>query len=457
MFRSFRFVLFALGAFAMWTAFSGMPASAEPLGVNEVPATPTLTPTPQAGSVLIEDAAKLFNARRYDEAVKTLEKACAADSKLPPPQTIMADWFGRINQPTPMRQALELAVKNYPADPQAYIVFGNLALSDGRITDAAMEFAKAQDLLKTFKIADRKKILEPATIVGMAKIAEARQRWEEAQKQFEAYLVLNPKDTGATQELANALFQQQDAAGALKTLRKAAELDAKSVLTPEATLALFYERFGDHKNAIVWMNVALQKAPDDLRTLLAATRWALDTGQLDEAKKHAAKAMQIDPKSNEARMLRGVVALFLKDYKGAEEDFYVILAQLPSNFGAKNNLALALCEQKDELKGSRALDYATENAKLNPKSPEALSTLGWVYYRLGKLSEADQCLKGAVSGGNYSPDTVYYLAQVSYDLGRKEDAKALLDMVMRTERPFYMRQEVRDLLEKINKEPAKKP
>ena len=38
-------------------------------------------------------------------------------------------------------------------------------------------------------------------------------------------------------------FQQQEAAEALKMLRKAANLDEKNVLTPEATLALFYERY----------------------------------------------------------------------------------------------------------------------------------------------------------------------------------------------------------------------
>ena len=369
MFRSFRCVVFALGAMALWAVFSGQPASADIQTVNDVPAAPTLTPTPQAGNVIVEDAAKAFNARRYDEAVKLLEKARTADPKLPPPQTIMAEWFGRTNQPAPMRQALELAVRNYPDDPQAYIVFGNLALSDGRFTDAALEFAKAGELMKTFKVADRKKILEPATIVGLAKIAESRQKWDEAQKLFEAYLALTPKDVGAMQELANTMFQQQDAAGSLKMLRKAAEFDPKNVLTPEATLALFYERYPDHKNAKTWMGVALQKAPEDLRTRLAATRWDLDTGQVDEAKKDAAKAMQIDPKSNEARMLRGVVELFLKDFKSAEDDFYVILAQLPANFGAKNNLALALCEQKDDVKANRAWTMRRKTRSSTPRPP----------------------------------------------------------------------------------------
>ena len=179
----------------------------------------------------------------------------------------------------------------------------------------------------------------------------------------------------------------------------------------------------------------------------------METGQFDEAKKHAAKAMQIDPKSMDATMLRGVVLLFLKDYKAAEDEFAVVLAQLPSNFLAKNNLALALCEQKDDIKLSRAYGLCNGKRELNPKSADALSTLGWVFYRLGKLNEAEQCLKNAVAGGNVNPDTAYYLAQVSYDLGRKDDARAILEIIMKTDRPFSMRQEARDLLEKLNKEP----
>ena len=57
----------------------------------------------------------------------------------------------------------------------------------------------------------------------------------------------------------------------------------------------------------------------------------------------------------------------------------------PSNFAASNNLALALCEQSDNLKKNRALEYAQINAQRYPKMADAASTLGWVQYRLGHL------------------------------------------------------------------------
>ena len=54
---------------------------------------------------------------------------------------------------------------------------------------------------------------------------------------------------------------------------------------------------------------------------------------------------------------------------------------IPNDFGARNNLALALVEQDDPAKKQRALDYAEANYRDNKDNPDALSTLGWVYFR----------------------------------------------------------------------------
>ncbi|MGD0783717.1 MAG: ABC transporter permease subunit, partial [Candidatus Aminicenantales bacterium] len=161
------------------------------------------------------------------------------------------------------------------------------------------------------------------------------------------------------QRLGRALFQQGKAAEALKWLRKAKETDPANVLTPEAALARFYEQYGDHKNAVTWMEAALKKAPEDLPTRLVAAQWALETGQLDVADTHATKALrlaeeerkvaveatatQADARLLNAKILRGLVALFRKDFKAAEKFFEDAHLQSPGNFAAKNNLALALC------------------------------------------------------------------------------------------------------------------
>ena len=51
-----------------------------------------------------------------------------------------------------------------------------------------------------------------------------------------------------------------------------------------------------------------------------------------------------------AKVLRGVVALYKKDYTVAEANFGEAHLQDTTNFAASNNYALALCEQNDDVK-----------------------------------------------------------------------------------------------------------
>jgi tetratricopeptide (TPR) repeat protein len=270
------------------------------------------------------------------------------------------------------------------------------------------------------------------------------------------------------QHIAKALFQQKKAQEALEKLRDAKKADDEKVLTPEAQLAIFYLQFGDPDNAKKWMKDALTKAPKDTPTRLEAARLYLQTGQpgdIDEAKNQAAEALKLDRKSMQALMLRGIVALFQKDYAGAVTFFEEAAMQSPSNFDATNNLALALVELKDESKKRRAFEYASENVKKtqsktteqNPQNvAEALSTLGWVLFSTApdkNLDDADKLLRQAISANpsNPNPDTLYYAAKIALANRRPEEAKAILNRAMKITTPWTMKTEAKALLEQLNK------
>jgi Flp pilus assembly protein TadD len=377
--------------------------------------------------------------------------------------------------------SLEQAVMSDPKDPEAIVILGNIALQERRINDAELTFLKAEHLLKDFdKSPMRKGILELQTLSGLTNVDEAHERWKDAQAKLELLLQLSPRDAMVMQRLARALFQQGNAAESLKWLRKSKEVGGPDILTPEAALAKFYEQYGDHRNAVVWMHKALDKAPEDAATQLVAARWALEAGQLDDFETHAVKGLQLataelqrvpEERSAQvmarllnAKILRGLAALFRKDYATAEKYFEAARLQSPGNFAATNNLALTLCEQTDEHTGqpdqaklNRALELVNANYKIDPRNPEINSTLGWVLYRAGMLARAEDALRQAASSGNVSPDTAYYLAQVSYDHDRRnrELAKNLLEAALNT--PFFsMRAEAQTLLDKIKAEPPPK-
>ena len=246
--------------------------------------------------------------------------------------------------------------------------------------------------------------------------------------------------------------------------KKAYEADTERVLPPPFQMALLYAQADNNfKNAKTWMEYALKVYPKHLRGRLVAAQWywqtsqrelKTDPAQLDAAEKHASMAMQIDKDSIEAIVFRGIVALFKKDYPSAERYFEAAYSKKYDHFPAKNNLALALCEQVPSTKKRRALQLATENVRLHPQSVEAMSTYGWVLYQNNKLPEAERALLQAASKGGLSADTAFYVAQVMAERNReggKAKAIQLLESSITTKRPFSKREEAQKLLAELKK------
>ena len=398
----------------------------------------------------VKDAVTRFKNGDFEGALALLKTAVKKHPELPPAEVIMAQLYASANRGNEAVASLEAAIKEVPTDPEAYVILGDLDFRAGRVTGAKLLYAKANDLLAQFKgNSKRKTLLVQRASAGLASVAERQQDWAVAQKHIEAWLAEDAKSINALQRLGRALFEQDKAAEALKQFQAAKAVDGEKVLQPEAIMAGLYEAAGDRDNATKMMVAALKADPKGVRTRLAAAQWAFETEQYGQAKEQAELALKLDSESLQAKILAGVVALFLRDYKAAESHFESAHLQAPANFAASNNLALALAEQDVEAKKRKALEYGDVNARANQRSVEAFSTLGWVLYRLGRLDEAEQALRKAASSGKLSADTAYYIAKVSVDRGKNEQAKNLLDTALKSKRPFSKRQEAQALLDKL--------
>jgi len=287
-----RFGLIVLLSSISLVFLAATTAHAEPLSVESLPE--TTGPEPQQDPAIAE-AVELFKQRDFDGARQAFEKAAKENSDLPPAEIMMAQLFSQINQGAAVRRSLEQAVANSPKDPEAYVIMGEIAVGQGRITEAALLLNEAASLLEGFDRSEsRKKILQIRTQAGLAAVAQARDDWKEAEKHLGAWLKLDPENVTALQRMARAKFQNKQAAEALKLLRQAAEGN-EDVLTPEIQLARFYQEYGDKKNARIWIEQGLKAAPKDIPTRLVAAQWYLENGQIQEAAEQADAALRIDP------------------------------------------------------------------------------------------------------------------------------------------------------------------
>ncbi len=175
-------------------------------------------------------------------------------------------------------------------------------------------------------------------------------------------------------------------------------------------------------------------------------------------KAFADSALKIDPKSVDAQVLRGQIARMTGDLKTAESLLEQAHLQAPSNLNAANQLAIALADHNDAGKKQRAFELAQLNLRVstqgNQINPAALTTLAWVYYRMGKGADAEQLVTKILAGGVLNADIAYYAAKILQDRGRVDDAATLLEASLKNPAPFIQRQNASDLLKQLSAKKA---
>jgi tetratricopeptide (TPR) repeat protein len=429
-----------------------------------------------------------FNAffnNQPNTAMDQFDAARKSDGSLPPGRVEMAQLYAAVNRVDLARSELEQAATDDPDSPDVYLLLGHLGLREGRLCDAQLEFKAAEAAEKAKSVdpaSDDYKFFARKLYLGLTTIAEQRRNWTQAKAFAEIWLANTEPEKGkelttqeqkdqqalALQRLSQAEFFLDDVKGAEENLTKAAHLNKELpnpktqmgwFATQEASLKAAGDRENDDykrlmKDAKQYMEDAIASATGDeakARAEGAYSQWLLQENKIDEAEEHANRALQLDPKSDAYKRVVALLDLHRKNFSEAEKYFREMYAKSPSDFFATNNLALALVGLGGEEHLRMAEELATVNAKANPKSAEALSTLGWVYFNQNRINEADQILSQVLQGSKQgiSPDTAYYLAKVLARGGRLDQAAGMLQKAVSVPGPFTYREEATGWLKQL--------
>ena len=404
----------------------------------------------------IGNAISRFRDRDIDGCRAVLERAKSNNPKLPPPGVMMAMLWLSVNQLGPARAELEDTAVKFSADPEPYLMLGDLAFQERRVTEADVLFAKATALTAAFnENPKRKRDFDIRCSAGAAAVAEARKQWDAAQKHLTAWLALDPDNASAHQRMGIVLFQLGKEVESLGEFREARKLDEKAV-QPELALARLYDDAKKRDTAKKLIEQAIKASPNDAAVQLAASQWYLGQNDLETAKQGAETALKLDPRSLEAKVVRGAIARVARDYKTAEKFFNEAHVQSPGNFPASNSLALVLIESDDKDARQRAMEMAEANVAMHrensPQQVNALTTLAWVYYKLGRREDAEKILEQISRNNALTTDGAYYVAKLLADRGEKDRARKILEEVLENEPMFATRPDAVDLLAKLKKD-----
>ena len=402
----------------------------------------------------VSDAIRQFAAKNYPAALEHLESAKKSTPRLAPPEVMMAQLHYDAAQPGAAVAMLERAIARVPQDPESYVLLAERAMAEGRLTEAEMLFYQAGKALEIFTDNPRRKQdLQVRTFAGAASVDETRANFKEARGKLESLVKLDPRNAQGHDRLGRVLFALEDQKAAYAEFKLAAEID-KNAVPAELAMA---NLFPDKPSAEKWLNFAINKSKEDLRTRLAAANYLLRSNQAEAAKVHADEALKMDPNGFDSNSVAGLIARMMGDYKKSEA--YLAKAHLlaPTHPGVINHLALVLLELPNNEGRERALQYAELGAKLNPTSMDALTTLGWINYRLNRRREAERAFTVAMASpdGTTRPtmtsDMAYYLAHLAKEQGNIPEAINLLKDALNTELPFAYRKAAGDFLAELSK------
>ncbi|HWB01179.1 MAG TPA: CDC27 family protein [Pirellulales bacterium] len=422
----------------------------------------------------LEKAWKSLQEGNGDRAFELLEAAKAKSKSLPPARVLLARMLFATNQAqltNLARQTLEKAAADSEDNksPEVPLLFGNLAVAEGRLSDAELQYQKALSLAPgVFSPNPKDPALQRFTrqvYQGLTSVYELRQDWAKAKSSALLWLEAagddKKQEAQAEQRLGRAAFFSDDREAARDHFEKAYEFDS-SIEYPLVSLGLLAAQQSDEDKkptAEEYFKEAIDAAEggkvkdNKAKAAIEAqvSQWMLLNGKTEDAAKHALAAVNADPESDAFKRLSGLVALYQGNYSEAERLFADMYNRNPADFFASNNLALALIEAKgtdEKAKHDRAVSIAEVNARANPRSVEAAATLGWIYYKMGRSAEAEQALRAAISVGQASSDTAYYLANVLIQQNRFDEAIKVLQQAIGVNGPFAHRKDAEDLLKR---------
>jgi tetratricopeptide (TPR) repeat protein len=283
-------------------------------------------------------------------------------------------------------------------------------------------------------------------------LATAKQ-YTAAREQFREVARLSPEDAHVAYAIGLLALQVEDYVDAEAAFKRALALKYKDENAVYLSLGQVYESRKEVDEAIKWY--AKVEAGEEMRAKLkiatlvarqqglAAGRQYLagletrtsedriallqvDAQLLREAREFRQGYAVLDaaleefPDSYELLYDRAMAAERLDRLDVVESDLKRVIAMKPDYAHAYNALGYTLAEKTDRL--AEAMALIQQAVKLSPDDPFILDSLGWVYYRLGRLDDSVRILQSAYTARS-DPEIAAHLGEVLWARGSKDEAR----------------------------------
>ena len=202
----------------------------------------------------------------------------------------------------------------------------------------------------------------------------------------------------------------------------------ENYLNAQIRNALLQARTGDVDGARAHLGAVQARDPRQrLRLYLVEGEILRDIALYDDAKQVYNRALEEVPANTELLYARAMVAEKLGQIDSLERDLLAILEREPDHVDALNSLGFTLADRTNRY--DEAFAYIKRALELRPDAAYIMDSMGWVYYRLGKMNKALDYLRRALAL-NQDAEIAAHLGEVLWVTGDRERARETWDRAL---------------------------
>ncbi|HYJ90316.1 MAG TPA: tetratricopeptide repeat protein, partial [Pyrinomonadaceae bacterium] len=391
----------------------------------------------------LREALGSADAKTAATAIETLRQAIYANPGNLSLVRLLAEIQAKAGNLPDAVKTIESAIAKLTPNDRAsaaalQVSIGDIYSSADKLTEAAAAYEKAlsvRGLDNAQTVAQDEREFALGVFDKLITIYKRANRISDAKNVIQrARKMLGNDDLFADRQLVSLYQETGDKAAALSTVQalRQKKPDDVSLLRLEATL-LSENGMVDKGVELIQKRISTPNQPksttprldDDFSNYLFISQLYDDAGRGGDAIAAAQKALSMANGADQqqiAKMMLATAQQTAGKYADAEATLHDVLKQTPGNPIALNNLGYFLLERGERYE--EALDLIQRAVKTDPTNPSYLDSLGWAYFKLQKLDDAEKYLTQAAVL-DYSSGTIQeHLGDVYEKKGKTQQARA---------------------------------
>ena len=343
----------------------------------------------------------------------------------------MAQLYRRLGKYDESESSLLRAKQLSPGSLEVLYNEALLYEDQGRYADAVKVLTDAIAAMKNQSGAEGNPSALAILYEQLGRTYREQENYTAAVQTFEEMGKLNPESHKRAQMLLIDTYRESHDIDRAIAETKKALADAPKDQSLIVTLAMLYGEKADSASATKLLTGLLKGNDSDQEVYLDLAQVQERSRKYADAERSAQKAEELAKDSSEKEtiwFMLGAIYERQKEFDRAEQEFRKVLEVNPNNAAVLNYYGYMLADRSVRL--DEALSLIQRAVKQEPNSGAYLDSLGWAYFKQGKLAEAEENLQKAVSRSSHDPTVLGHLAEVYLKMGQTERAAALMERAL---------------------------